>query len=44
MGQEGANWFIWLRIESTAIRTCEHGNEPSDSVKGDLFLDWLSDY
>jgi hypothetical protein len=22
---------------------CEHGNEPSDSIKGGEFVDWLSD-
>jgi hypothetical protein len=22
---------------------CEHGNEPSGSIKGGEFLDWLSD-
>jgi hypothetical protein len=22
---------------------CEHGNEPSNSIKGGDFLDWLSD-
>jgi hypothetical protein len=24
--------------------SCEHGNEPSGSIKGGKFLDWLSDY
>jgi hypothetical protein len=24
--------------------TSEHGNEPSGSIKGGEFLDWLSDY
>jgi hypothetical protein len=24
--------------------SCEHGNEPSDSVKGKEFFDHLSDY
>jgi hypothetical protein len=23
---------------------CEHGNELSDSIKGEKFLDWVSDY
>jgi hypothetical protein len=24
--------------------SCEHGNEPLDSIKGDKFLDQLSEY
>jgi hypothetical protein len=28
----------WMRRGS-----CEHGNEPSGSIKGVEFLDWLSD-
>jgi hypothetical protein len=24
--------------------SCEYGNEPSGSIKGGEFLDWLSDY
>jgi hypothetical protein len=23
---------------------CEHGNEPSDSIRDGDYLDWLSDY
>jgi hypothetical protein len=30
---------IWLRIGS-----CEHDNEPLDSIKGRKFLDYFSDY
>jgi hypothetical protein len=25
------------------VGSCEHGNEPSDSIKGREFLDYLSD-
>jgi len=24
--------------------SCEHSNEPSDSIKGKKFFDWLCDY
>jgi hypothetical protein len=38
--KDGKVWigFIWLRIV-TVVRCCEHGNEPSDSIKGGEFLD-----
>jgi hypothetical protein len=26
------------------VASCEHGNEPLDSIKGEEFLDQLSDY
>jgi hypothetical protein len=26
------------------VDSCEHGNEPSVSIKGGEFIDWLSDY
>jgi hypothetical protein len=26
------------------VSCCEHGNEPSDSIKGGEFLDYLSHY
>jgi hypothetical protein len=26
------------------VDSCEHGNEPSDSIKDGEFLDYLSDY
>jgi hypothetical protein len=37
--------YVWLRIGPVA-RSCEHGNEPSGSVKGEEFPecprnDWL---
>jgi hypothetical protein len=28
----------------TAADSCKHGNEPSGSVKGGVFLEYLSDY
>jgi hypothetical protein len=34
--------FIWLRIR-VGSGFCEHGNEPSGSIKGEEFLDQLSD-
>jgi len=34
---------IWLRIGLVA-GPCEHGNEPSGSMKGGEFINWLSDY
>jgi len=34
---------IWLRI-GTSDWSCEHGNEPSGSIKSEEFLDHLSDY
>jgi hypothetical protein len=30
--------FVWLRI-GTGGGSCEHGNEPFDSIKGSEFLD-----
>jgi hypothetical protein len=44
MEQQNINWFIWFRIESNGICTCEQSNEHTDSLKGELFLDWLSNY
>jgi len=43
--QGGKAWirFIWFRI-GTSGRPCEHGNEPSGSIKRGEFVDWLSDY
>jgi hypothetical protein len=29
--------------EGPIVAFCEHGNEPSGSIKGGEFLDWLSD-
>jgi hypothetical protein len=42
--QAGKVWigFIWLRI-GTNGGCCENGNEPSGSIKGGEFLDYLSD-
>jgi hypothetical protein len=34
--------FIWIEIGLMA-GACEHGNEPSGSVKGEDFLHYLSD-
>jgi hypothetical protein len=33
----------WLRIGTPIVGSCEHGNEPSSSVKGGEFLNKLSD-
>jgi hypothetical protein len=35
--------LVLLRIR-TGGGFCEHGNEPSGSIKGGEFLDYLSDY
>jgi hypothetical protein len=32
------NGFIWIR-EGPSGGKCEHGNEPSGSIKGKIFLD-----
>jgi hypothetical protein len=32
------NEFVWIRI-GPVVDTCEHGNEPSGSVKGREFID-----
>jgi hypothetical protein len=37
IGLEGSTGFIWLRI-GTGAGFCEHGNEPSDSIKDGEFL------
>jgi len=31
-------------LGQAAAGSCEHGNEPSGSIKGREFLDYLSDY
>jgi hypothetical protein len=41
LGKRTLTGFIWLRI---VAGSCEHGNEPSGSIKGKEFLDQLSDY
>jgi hypothetical protein len=33
-----------LDASGSVAGCCEHGNEPSGSIKGGEFLDWLSDY
>jgi len=33
----------WIRL-GPVVGFCEHGNEPSDSIKGGEFLDYMSDY
>jgi hypothetical protein len=40
-GRKVCTGFIWLRI-GISDRFCEHGKEPSVSIKDDEFLDWLS--
>jgi hypothetical protein len=37
LGIDGTGFF-WLRIRKMA-ESCEHGNEPSGSIKCDEFLD-----
>jgi hypothetical protein len=32
--------FIWIR-RGTVVGSCEHGNEPSGSIKGREFLEGL---
>jgi hypothetical protein len=38
----------WIHMaqdrEEPVVGSCEHGNEPSGSIKGGEFLDWMSDY
>jgi len=34
----------WKRCSQILEGSCEHGNEPSDSIKDGVFLDKLSDY
>jgi hypothetical protein len=38
IGQEDLDWTPWLRT-GTSGNSCEHGNEPSGSIKGRIFLD-----
>jgi hypothetical protein len=33
-----------LHKASKLAGSCEYGNEPSGSIKGGEFLDWLSDF
>jgi hypothetical protein len=39
--------YIRIKITTNQVYACgglcEHGNEPSGSIKGGEFLDWLSD-
>jgi hypothetical protein len=35
--------FIWPAQDGDQWRACEHGNESSGSIKGEEFLEWLSD-
>jgi len=35
--------LVWPRI-GTSGGSREDGNEPSGSIKGGKFIDWLSDY
>jgi hypothetical protein len=39
IGSEDVNWMNLAQDRDQ----CEHGNEPSGSIKGREFLDWLSD-
>jgi len=36
--------YEMLHSDSKLGGSCEHGNEPSGSLKGTKFLDYLSDY
>jgi hypothetical protein len=40
---EGANWLIGLRVGQVADYW-EHGNDPSGSMKGGGFLEYLTNY
>jgi hypothetical protein len=31
-------------VQDPVVGSCEHGNEPSDSLKGGNFRDYLSDH
>jgi hypothetical protein len=35
---------IWLRVFVPVVGSCEHGNEPSVSMKCEEILDYLSEY
>jgi hypothetical protein len=39
--QDAVLWsgFIWLRIGTSGGGTCEHGNEPSGSIKSWIILE-----
>jgi hypothetical protein len=43
MSINGTNW-IQLVQDRVQWQAFVHGNEPSGSIKGGEFLDWLSDY
>jgi len=34
----------WNKIYGPVVGSCEHDNEPLDSIKGDEFLHYLSEY
>jgi hypothetical protein len=40
-GWMGRTGFGWLRIESSG-GICEHGNEPSGSIRKDFFISWVT--
>jgi len=44
LGKEGGKVDASALGEGPLAGPCEHGNEPSDSIKGGEFLDLLSDY
>jgi hypothetical protein len=37
------NWIHQAQGYGPVAGFCEHGNDPSGSIKGGEFLDWLSD-
>jgi hypothetical protein len=39
---KGVDWMHWFRIEPV-VRSCEHANESSISIRGGEFLECLSD-
>jgi hypothetical protein len=37
------DWIHLAQDRGPVAGSCEHGNEPSVSIKGGEFLDWLND-
>jgi hypothetical protein len=38
------DWKHLAQVRRPIAGSCEHSNESSGSVKGEEFLNWLSDY
>jgi len=43
-GQEGMDWIHLAQDRGPMVGSCEHGNEPSDFMKGREFLNQVNDY